>query len=138
MYKKHETRKKTNIYFFQQQIANNKFSAPTHSQPQMFPPSYYQPQQSSPYHPRPLMQNMMHTPAKKIIMGGVVTPNPRSSSERKRKRGTGHSTGYIIFAAHAHPKVRAENPGLKFGEISRVVNIFTLIKIKTLCLSLIY
>ena len=98
----------------------------------MFPPNYYQQQQASPYHPRPLMQNMMHTPAKKMLMGGVVTPNPRSSSERKRKRGTGHSTGYIIFAAHAHPKVRAENPGLKFGEISRVVNIFTLLNMKTL------
>merc|ERR1712096_117320 len=65
--------------------------------------------------------NVIQTPAKKILMGGQVTPNSRPTSERKRKRGTGHSTGYIIFAAHAHPKVRAENPGLQFGEISRLV-----------------
>jgi len=101
--------------------ASNKFSSPTNSQPQMFPPNYYQQHQSSPYHPRPHIPNVIQTPAKKILMGGQVTPNSRPTSERKRKRGTGHSTGYIIFAAHAHPKVRAENPGLQFGEISRLV-----------------
>ena len=108
----------------QPQQASNKFSSPTNSQPQMFPPNYYQQHQSSPYHPRPHIPNVIQTPAKKILMGGQVTPNSRPTSERKRKRGTGHSTGYIIFAAHAHPKVRAENPGLQFGEISRLVNLF--------------
>ena len=68
----------------------------------------------------------LSTPAKKVLMGGVVTPNSVPTTERKRKRGTGPSTGYILFTADANPKVRAENPGVQFGEISRLVIIFNL------------
>ena len=55
-----------------------------------------------------------------------MTPNSVPTTERKRKRGTGPSTGYILFTADANPKVRAENPGVQFGEISRLVIIFNL------------
>merc|ERR1719427_902599 len=45
----------------------------------------------------------------------------KATNEGKRKRGTGPSTGYILFTKDAHPKVRAENPGLQFSELSRLV-----------------
>ena len=68
--------------------------------------------------------NVLQTPAKKILKGDVVTPNSKPTSERKRKRGTGPSTGCSLFSVDTHLKVRAENPALQFAEISKLVIFF--------------
>lgn len=57
-------------------------------------------------------------------MDRVATPNSSSSGTptvpKKKGRG-GHSTGYILFASQCHPKMRAENPDMPFGDISKLV-----------------
>ncbi|CAK8698479.1 unnamed protein product [Clavelina lepadiformis] len=70
---------------------------------------------------------------------GIMAPSPgviqspdssRPSSARpeaaptpptKKKTRSGHSTGYILFASHYHPKARADHPEMPFGEISKIV-----------------
>ncbi len=66
----------------------------------------------------------------KIGDGKPLTPANTSSnapgglsSSNKRKQRPGHATGYILFAATCHPKVRAQLPQLSFGEISKKVFI---------------
>ena len=48
--------------------------------------------------------------------------NSNATSEKKRKLGTSHTTSYKLYNADVRSKVRAENPGLQFGDISRLVN----------------
>uniref|UniRef100_H2ZED9 Polybromo 1 n=1 Tax=Ciona savignyi TaxID=51511 RepID=H2ZED9_CIOSA len=49
------------------------------------------------------------------------TKNNKTTPPLKKKGRVGHSTGYILFASHCHPKVRADNPDLPFGDISKLV-----------------
>ena len=49
----------------------------------------------------------------------------KATSDGKRKRyRNGPVTGYILFTSDANPKVRAENPGIPFNELSKLVIFF--------------
>ena len=48
--------------------------------------------------------------------------NSKATSEKKRSCNLTGPNAYRLFTADAHSKVRAENPGLQFSEISRLVN----------------
>uniref|UniRef100_F6Y9A9 HMG box domain-containing protein n=4 Tax=Ciona intestinalis TaxID=7719 RepID=F6Y9A9_CIOIN len=65
--------------------------------------------------PNPGVQSPDSSRPSSVRPESVATPPPK-----KKGRG-GHSTGYILFASHCHPKVRADNPDLPFGDISKLV-----------------
>ena len=78
-----------------------------------------------------LPSSFSNSKPRKNYFKNVQTPdNSRPSSARpeavptpptKRKGRSGHSTGYILFASHCHPRVRSEHPDMPFGEISKIV-----------------
>ena len=61
----------------------------------------------------------------------------KATSDGKRKRyRNGPVTGYILFTSDANPKVRAENPGIPFNELSKLV-IFFFLSILTISYTII-
>jgi len=57
-----------------------------------------------------------------------VHPEAAPTPPPKKKGRSGHSTGYILFASHCHPRVRAEHPDMAFGEISKIVSVLRSIR----------
>nr|XP_039251471.1 protein polybromo-1-like isoform X2 [Styela clava] len=104
--------------------------APQQMQPQpqmqqqyMQPPIQYTPAQ--PGIPPHMVQSPMQPGMRQTNtpIDRVETPSSSTTgtpTTKKKNRG-GHSTGYILFASECHPRMRAENPTMPFGDISKLV-----------------
>nr|CAB3264682.1 protein polybromo-1 [Phallusia mammillata] len=111
-------------YMGQQYTPNQGFPSPhpgvvqhPHMQPYQNSP---QPYASSP-HPNMIASSPGMFQSPDNSRPSSAHPEAAPTPPPKKKGRGGHSTGYILFASHCHPRVRAENPDMAFGEISKIV-----------------